>query len=351
MKLDWTFVPARKLGAQQAAWDELNAAGPATPLLSAAFVRPLLEHFGDARELLLAFCPGPHAPQAMAILHRTAIGQWETFQPSQAPLGAWLEHSAVPTENLLGGLARALPGLAMAVGITQQDPELLPRPKDGKHLTTLDFVQTARVSVQGTFDEYWNRRGKNLKHNMKRQRARLEKDGVKASLDIVTSPAEVEQAIAEYGALESSSWKAQGGTAVHPQNAQGRFYCALLKDFCGKGRGRIHRYRFNDKVVAMDLCIEGNGTLVVLKTAHDESIKTISPAFLMRQEAFRILFDEQRIERIEFYGKLMDWHTKWSEEVRTMYHVTYYRWDALRGMSLLLRRGRQPSVASVQQPA
>ena len=38
------------------------------------------------------------------------------------------------------------------------------------------------------------------------------------------------------------------------------------------------------------------GSLVILKTTYDESIKTISPAFLMREESFRGLFEEGRIE-------------------------------------------------------
>jgi hypothetical protein len=45
----------------------------------------------------------------------------------------------------------------------------------------------------------------------------------------------------------------------------------------------------------------------------------------MHEEAFRGLFAEQSVRRIEFFGKLMDWHTRWTGEVRTLYHVNYYR--------------------------
>lgn len=60
----------------------------------------------------------------------------------------------------------------------------------------------------------------------------------------------------------------------------------------------------------------------------------------MRQEAFRKLFEEGQIRRIEFYGRVMDWHTRWSDDVRTMYHVNYYRWPFLpkvRNMAMKLR--------------
>jgi hypothetical protein len=41
----------------------------------------------------------------------------------------------------------------------------------------------------------------------------------------------------------------------------------------------------------------------------------------MRQNYFAPLFDARAVARIEFYGKVMDWHTQWSSEIRRMYHV------------------------------
>ena len=40
----------------------------------------------------------------------------------------------------------------------------------------------------------------------------------------------------------------------------------MLKNFCRQGAGRMYRYWYNDKIAAMDLCIEGNGGIIVLKT-------------------------------------------------------------------------------------
>jgi len=45
----------------------------------------------------------------------------------------------------------------------------------------------------------------------------------------------------------------------------------------------------------------------------------------MRREYFPPIFDNHEAGRIEFYGKVMDWHTKWSDEIRTLYHVNAYR--------------------------
>jgi hypothetical protein len=130
--------------------------------------------------------------------------------------------------------------------------------------------------------------------------------------------------------LEGAGWKGADGTAIAPDNAQGRFYRAMLESYCAQGRGRIYRYRFGDKVVAMDLCIHDDTVLVILKTAYDESYKSVSPSTLMRHQQFQLLFEEQKFRRIEFFGKVMEWHTRWTATNRTIYHATAYRWAWLK---------------------
>jgi hypothetical protein len=140
----------------------------------------------------------------------------------------------------------------------------------------------------------------------------------------VASPSEAAAAVAEYSKLESAGWKVETGTAVRSDDAQGRFYKQLLEAHCAQGHGRIYRFWLGGRVVAMDLCIDNGSTLVILKTTYDEAITNLSPALLMREEYFRELFGTG-IRRIEFYGRVMDWHTKWTAETRTLYHINCYR--------------------------
>jgi hypothetical protein len=78
------------------------------------------------------------------------------------------------------------------------------------------------------------------------------------------------------------------------------------------------------------LCIDNGPLVVVLKTAYDESIRTVSPSTLMRQDQFAQWWAEGRYQRIEFYGKTMEWHTRWTEQERALYHATAFRWSILR---------------------
>jgi len=74
MKASWTFSPVREFVKLRERWQEINLAGPASPLLDPQFLLPLIEHFADA-----ASCSrfaGTGSPDAMAILRRAGAGRW-----------------------------------------------------------------------------------------------------------------------------------------------------------------------------------------------------------------------------------------------------------------------------------
>jgi CelD/BcsL family acetyltransferase involved in cellulose biosynthesis len=331
--MKWTVIPAAQFAAHAAQWDALQAANVSAPMLQADFAAALLDAFGTGDELL-AICG-----DAMAIVRPHGRGSWATFQPAQAPLGMWIERPGIDRAAAMASLLRALPGAALVLGLTQLDPMLAPAPMDA-----IDYIQTARITVAGSFDDYWAARGKNLRSNLKKQRAKLAADGVALRMEVTRDPQAMMEAVADFGRLESAGWKAQAGTAVHLDNAQGRFYSRMLAAFAERGAASAYRYWFGGQLVAMDLCISQGDCIVVLKTTYDESVpKTFSPALLMREEAVRALFDASpaaKLARIEFYGKVMEWHTRWTEEVRTLYHVNIYRWTALRRLHALVQRRR-----------
>jgi CelD/BcsL family acetyltransferase involved in cellulose biosynthesis len=346
----WTFAPAADFERHLDAWRRLSVLADDTPLLDPAFVAPLLREFGTGQEVL-AMAGEPAAPPcAMLLLTRVSRLGWSTFQPSQAPVGLVVREPSLDGAALLRGLLRALPGLPLVVALAQQDPDFTARPPDHGAIRTLDYIRTARVAVAGSFDDYWKARGRNLRRNLKRQRNGLERRGIRARLEVLTLPEEVAGAIADYGSLESAGWKAGLGTAIHPDNAQGRYYRTILESFCRNGEGRIYKYWYGDRLVAMDLCLHRSGVLIILKTTYDETIESSSPAMLMRHEAFEGLFAEGTFRRIEFYGKVMDWHTKWSDDIRTLFHVNCARWPALWTFRGAVDRWRRRPAPPVESP-
>ncbi|MDH5691596.1 MAG: GNAT family N-acetyltransferase [Gammaproteobacteria bacterium] len=338
--MSWELQPISIFSDYRESWDALNEANYRSPLLESRFYQPQITHFGDDSLELAIFRDG-NSIAAITILRKTNFGSWETFQPSQAPIGAWIADKKLDVATLLTQLANTLPGFAGSIGITQQDPQLYPRPQDQGALGTLDYIRTAKVPAEGTFDDYWSQRGKNLRQNIKRQQNRLEREKVNTRLEIVTEADSVKECIVEYGELETAGWKASKGTAVNIDNEQGKFYCDLLEEYARTQQCYICKFFYDDKLVAMDLCIEAFGTLVILKTSYDESQKTSSPALLMRRNSFVIFFDSPKIKTIEFYGKVMDWHTKWSNDIRVMYHINFMAsglFAMLRSMIKLIKK-------------
>ncbi|OWQ93062.1 hypothetical protein CDN99_00715 [Roseateles aquatilis] len=353
--MTWTLYPlpdAAAFAPHAAAWDALQARVAGLPFLESGFIAPLLSVFGTGRERL-ALHGDPKAPDAAAIVVKSGRGQWATFQPSQLPLGAWLSAPEAPLEPLAAGLLRALPEPALALGLTQIDSLHHPRAADQARWRGQDYIDTAWVDLDGDFETYWEARGKNLRQNLRKQQKKLDTAGTVTRIECLTRPEDVAPALAHYGRLEASGWKGQEGTAIAPGHPQYEFYRTMLEAFAHQHRARIYQYWFDDQVVSMDLCIEAGAKIVILKTAYDEAHKAVSPSTLMRQLQFQQLFEAAAaggpIRRIEFYGKVMEWHTRWTATARPIYHATRYRWRWVPALKRLLS-GDAPVADGASDP-
>jgi hypothetical protein len=325
--LQWSVAPASEFARVAADWDAINRACSNLPILDARFYALGLKHFGARTGAVAAVLHDGAHPLCAAVLEPGKLGSWQSYQPSQAPLGAFVHVGAFDAATMLPSFFRSGKGrTSLALGLSQLDPNILPRLAGGSRIDTLDYIETATLHVEGSFDEYWAARGKNLRQNLKKQRNRLEKAGVRAELRVHSEPAAVAAAVDEYGLLESRGWKAGEGTAVHPDNAQGRFYRELLEDLAAVGEAFVYQYAYDGQVVASDLCVARGGVLIILKTTYDEAHNASSPAMLMHHEVLQPIFDERRFQRVEFYGRVMEWHGRLTESKRALYHLNCFRW-------------------------
>jgi hypothetical protein len=337
--MTWTFQPAsRSFQQERSAWDSINASRGNHILLDSGFVSPLLRHFANGN-VSLGINSDP-AGAGMVLLTSCGLARWQSFQPSQAPIGMFLLAQPDTSGEKLRGMMKRLPGFAVHMSVLQQDPDYasLSLSENRPDLERVDYIETARITIAGTFEDYWKQRGSNLRHNLARRRRRMTEKGFAAELVVRRSPAEVKDAIREYGRLESMGWKAKDGTAVSADNAQGRFYADVFEHFCERGEAAIYQFVLNGNVVASDLCLMRGGMMIVLKTAYDEALNEYSPALLMREDIMKSVFAEGNIKLIEFYGRVMDWHRRWTDEVRVLYHVNCYRYEWLATLKKLVRR-------------
>jgi len=333
----WTFAPAEHSFAElRSLWDSLNSSHSNHVLLDSDFVEPLIRYFGSAK-LLIGVSEG--SCRAMALVHPTAQGVWSSFQPSQAPIGMVLFGRDERGEQIRA-LLKSLPGYALQLSILQQDPDYSawPRSVASTDVEVLDYIETPRLAITLTFEEYWNSRSSDLRNNLARRRRRLTDSGRRPEWVVLCREDEVSTGIVEYGRLESQGWKSQMGTAIAADNAQGKFYTDVMERFCARGEGFIFQLLLDGVVVATDLCLVRDRMLIVLKTTYDESLKSLSPGLMMREEQLRWLWSQGQVEVVEFYGRMMDWHRKFTDDSRTMYHLNCYRNSWVPKIKKALRR-------------
>jgi hypothetical protein len=214
----------------------------------------------------------------------------------------------------------------------------------------MNYIVTGRISCEEGFDSYWKGRGKNLRQNLNRQRNRLRREGIETRLRAVSETDLIGDCVDAYGRLESSGWKSKEGTALHSDNLQGRFYRELFEHYSRSGEAAVYEYYYGPDHVATDLCLRRADEVVILKTTHDETQKKSSPALLLRQESVREMLHSDKVKRIEFYGKQMDWHTKWTDDFRQMYHVNFDRLIVLSWIRRFLRSAVADDAIGVEKP-
>lgn len=318
-------------------WDRLNQVQHNHILLDSRFIRPLLKHFGSDQVLLGVSEDSEH--RGMALVSRKKLGIWETFQPSQAPIGPFLLGYADRTGASLVDIMRSLPSVCVQFAVLQQDPDFSPLPsaEPDSRFEALNYVQTGRLRVQGAFEEYWQGRSKDLRDNLARRQRRLQKEGRMPQLVVHRDASSMARCLHEYGRMESAGWKAQGGTAIGVDNAQGLFYRDVMEGFAKTGEALVYELQLDGAVIGSELYLGRADMLVGLKTTYDEAFRTMSPGFLMKYEIIRRIFSDGIFHNVEFYGRVMEWHSKWINEVRNMYHLSVWNRPAMKIRSVLKR--------------
>jgi hypothetical protein len=273
------LLPAREhFPAFAAEWDRLNRElFGSHPLFDSRFVGPLLGHFGDGSELLCIHRTD-NAVDGALILRPLELGRWALFLPSQTQAGMVLMKSA----RLLEPLLPSLPGYAWSLDLLSIAPAFSP---NWSGLTLPRIVRphavTMAVATEGDFAAYWQARPKKLKDNLRRYRRHAEETAGPLSITLITDPAEIEDALARYGQLESAGWKGKEGTAITPDNAQGHFYAETFVRFAHIGQAFVMELRVGELLVASRLFIHHEQIWIIIKTTYDETQSAYAPGRLL----------------------------------------------------------------------
>jgi len=357
--LHWQRLPAKRLfdtAALSETWDRLNAARGALPFLDTDVLQLAFAAFRPKGvELLVGDVAGQ--TQCMLLVQRVGFGRWQLYQPSQIPLGPLVAASNLPLDDIARSALKALPFTTLVLSFTQLDPRHWPPPAEPACVVKR-YISTGWIDCAQPFDSYWAARSANLRASVGKAQRRLEAEGRTLRLRVLTEPADMAAAVERYGLLEASGWKGRKGTAVAAGTPQGNFYRDWLQAAAAHGEARVYELLVsepsapaeaivaktntttgdvpserttagnvpNEHTIAADLCVVRGDALILLKIAYDEAFEHYSPSTLLRREFMQDLLGSGRVRRVEFFGRLMDWHRRWTGEQRSLYHLTTFRW-------------------------
>jgi hypothetical protein len=334
-------------------WDALNQRYfGGHPLLSASMAQRLVAHCAvDA--MCYAALRGPSTAQAMAILAKLPGGRWTIFTPSQAPLSLVLVDPslAVPYAPLKSLLA-SLPGFGLSLDVPAMDPSLLPAAAArAARVETVSLGTTIQVAVTDGFEAYWNTRSRDLKQNIRRYFKRATEAGMPCRLECVTDPAKIGDAVDRYGLLESEGWKGRDGTALHPQNVQGRLYRELLESFAQQGNAVAYELYAGDQLAASRLMISGPTLHAMLKTTYRESLRQHAVGRLLLYLALEDLLKAPQPRPVEFFTRANQDLLTWATATRDLVSSTLYRNGAVELAVAMRRRLRARAAPQAPAPA
>ncbi len=306
-------------------WDNLNAnLYDSHPLLNSDFIAPLVKYFADDHTHLAILSRG-NSTQAMALLQKNNLIKWSSFLPSQLQISPVLFKDKDQAISLI----KKLPFSVLMLDILAQDP--LNSPFYGEssisntNLSRMQHAITMNIAIQGSFESFWDSRSSKLRHNISRYLRRLRDNGLEFDLVINTGRTEINDSLNRYGELESLGWKAANGTAISPDNIQGKFYSDILNSFSLSENAEVYELFINKRLAASRLVIKNNMMLIMLKTTYDENLKKYSVGRILLYLLIQNSFENKEIKYIEFYTNASKDQISWAGSTRSIEHVTVYR--------------------------
>src|SRR5690606_24529173 len=108
----------------------------------------------------------------------------------------------------------------------------------------------------------------------------------------------------------------------------------------------IYQLWIDETLAASLLTVRQGGVIVILKTAHDERLRELSPGRYIDYLVLRKLLQTPSGATVETYMRAETSDLHWYPEHREIRHVTLYRWPQFRSLRRLrdsLMRRMRPS--------
>lgn len=324
--MNWELYNISEIDLKWKDWDRLNGLYyNHHPYFDSRFIKPCVKYFGDKTIRLAQLKNENHEIVGMTLVKKRPLGTWTLFTVAQMQIVPILLNPK-NRGGELKGLLKSLSGFCWRLECLYQDPDFTPfSMEDDKYTTRYYHCTTTSIELDQTFNEFWNERKKKLRQNIKRYFNRIEKTNMAIKFIKISQLEELKNGLIRYGLLESLGWKGKAGTAIHPDNTQGRFYNDVMQSFGLNGQAYIYEFYFKDELAASRLCINNKEINITLKVTYNENLKKFAPGKLLTYKMIEKEFEEKIHKRIEFYTNASKDQLDWSSAKRNIYHFEVHR--------------------------
>lgn len=163
---------------------------------------------------------------------------------------------------------------------------------------------------------------KSFRQNLKRLTRRAQSTGV-LDYRIVTSPEELDVALDQFLAIESSGWKKDTGTAIAQDPKLVEFYRGLVRDFGARGQCRINLLTLDGVTIAAQFGLVSDRQLNLLKIGYSNDHANIAPGNLIMRDTIEQVCADPSLDRLCFVTH-PPWAHLWKPHLASVDYVTLF---------------------------
>ena len=184
-------------------------------------------------------------------------------------------------------------------------------------------IQSPYISIDKTWEDFWNSRSKKFKKAMRNKlnRAQKSQDLVIEKIPVTSGKTpELEDILS----ISSNSWKRQIGTDLATREDNWEFYKQISNLYGPKGFPFIWLLRIGRVGAAFEFHLEYNGVIYPIRADYDETYKDISPGSILEYEIIKRHFCEKRFAEYNSCGATYEYLLNWADELRSYHNVEIF---------------------------
>lgn len=251
---------------------------------------------------------------------------------SQTPAFRPVARDALALAQISDAVRRAAPQLELPV-LPGDEPAHRAMHDCVRAAGGLDFAVVQKRSpitdTRGSFEEYRKPR-KGQWREMERRSRKAARDH-HASFSLIEPATDFEALLEEGLVLEAAGWKGRAGTAILSSSPTADFFRDVARAAARRGELRFSTLRLDGVLAAFDLALVTRGRYFLLKTAYDESARSLAPGLVLRRAVIEECFSAH-LDAHEFLGIDMAWKRLFATEYRD--HVRYRAYRTTRANRL-----------------